>query len=52
MWLALDWDYLLVKLEQLEQNARGIELELKQAAVMGNSVTGKSQKEPESISEL
>jgi len=52
MWLALDWDFLLVKLEQLEQNSRGIKLELRQARVMDTSVTGKSQKQTESVSEL
>ncbi len=46
MWLALDWDYLLVKLEQLEQNSRGIKLELRQAAMMGMSVAGKRQEVP------
>ncbi len=43
IWLALDWDYLLVKLEQQEKDSRGIRLELKNASVKGDSVTGKNQ---------
>ena len=42
IWLAPDWDCLLVKLEQQEKDSRGIRLELKHATVKGISVTGKS----------
>ena len=40
MWLALDWDLLLVKMIQTEKGSRDISLELKQAMVNDIAVTG------------
>ena len=40
MWLALDWDYLLVKLVQIENSGKNLSLELKRATVNDIVVTG------------
>jgi hypothetical protein len=38
IWLADDWQYLLVKIEQLDQSGLRIKLELESATVSGNKV--------------
>lgn len=40
IWLALDWDYLLIKLEQKEPGSNTISLELTEGAVDGVPVRG------------
>ena len=45
MWLALDWDYLLVKLVQIENGGSNISLELKRATVNEVVVTAVDEKD-------
>ncbi len=40
IWMAKDWDYLLVKLKRFEKNKSSYLLELEQATLGGSTVTG------------
>lgn len=40
IWLALDWDFLLTRIEQINSSGLRISLELKSAELDGNTVTG------------
>lgn len=41
-WLAIDWEYLLVRFKQTGSDGGGFEMLLKEAEIGGNRVTGKS----------
>lgn len=45
-WLAPDWNYLLIKLWQREEDGQSYELTLGTATVNGQSVSGKTEKSP------
>jgi hypothetical protein len=40
IWLALEWDFLLTRIEQLNSSGLRVSLELKSAKLDGNTVRG------------
>lgn len=44
LWLALDWDYILIALHQLEKDGSTMKLELSEAVTGGRRVTGHAMK--------